>query len=89
MSIFILTPPKTSHVLRNKHTNLTGMKTGDLLCSSYYREGLDLGPGIGNGDKEDLKLKKKKKEEKTNVKLMVLLSDITESKQFFSKRYDE
>ena len=62
------------------------MKTGDLLCSSYYREGLDLGPGIGNGDKEDLKLKKKKK---TNVKLMVLLSDITESKQFFSKRYDD
>ena len=61
MSIFILTPPKTSHVLRNKHTNLTGMKTGDLLCSSYYREGLDLGPGIGNGDKEDLKLKKKKR----------------------------
>ena len=62
MSIFTLTPPNTSHALRNKHTNLKGMKTGDLLCSNYYREGLHLGPGIGNGDKEDLKLKKKKKD---------------------------
>lgn len=84
MSIFTLTPPNTSHAPRNKHTNLKGMKT-DLLCSNYYREGLDLGPRIGNGDKEDLKFKKKE----TNVKLMVLLSDITESKQFFPKRHDE
>lgn len=82
MSIIILIPPNTSHVLRNKHTNLTGMKMGGLLCGIYYLEGLDLGPGIGNGDKEDLKFKKKNK--KTNVKLMVLLNDITESKPIFS-----
>ena len=67
MSLIILIPPNTSHVLRNKRTNLTGMKMGGLLCGIYYLEGLDVGPGIGNGYKEDFNFKKKKKKDKCKV----------------------